>query len=172
MSDFSIQLAHPDDAASFYEVEEDAGALLAEHPSLADIPLPPSRSASDYKVMIEARQCLVATSKDQVIGIAAARRYGQELHLHELSVIRGFQRQGIGATLLNALKIDARNSGIRAITLHTFREIPWNAPFYEREGFVIIDNLDAYPRLAKGQQAAVDVGLPREMRCAMIHFLD
>lgn len=172
MSEFAIRLAHPSDAASFHAVEEDASVLLAEHPSLAGIPLPPSLSVEAYGAMIEARQCLAATSGEQVIGIAAARRYGRELHLHELSVARAFQGQRIGTTLLGALKIDARNSGLRAITLHTFREIPWNAPFYARQGFVIVDDLDAHPRLAQGLQAALDAGLPRDMRCAMIHFLE
>ena len=172
MSDFSIRLARPEDAEAFHAVEDDAARLLANEPSLAGIPVPPSRSAEEYRGMIAQRHCLSAVNGDAVVGFAATRRHSRELHLHELSVASAFQRKRIGATLLNALKIDARNSGIRAITLHTYRDIPWNAPFYARHGFEIIQDLDAYPRLAAGQKAAFEFGLPTERRCAMIAFLD
>ena len=89
-----------------------------------------------------------------------------------MSVATAFQRKGIGATLLRALKIDAHNAGAQAITLHTYRDIAWNAPFYASHGWVIIDDLTAHPRLKAGQDAAVAFGMPRERRCAMICFLD
>ncbi|MFL0355630.1 GNAT family N-acetyltransferase [Erythrobacter sp. GH1-10] len=170
--DWSLRLARPEDAEAFHTVEEDAARLLADEPSLAGLPIPPSNSADEYRAMIAQRHCLTAVSGDEVIGFAATRRHGRELHLHELSVATAFQRKRIGATLLNALKIDGRNAGVRAITLHTFRDVPWNAPFYSRHGFEIIKDLDAYPRLAAGQDAAVEFGLPRDRRCAMICFLD
>lgn len=169
--EWSLRLAQPDDAQAFHDVENDAAQLLTNEPSLAGIPVPPSRSAEEYRAMIRQRHSLTAVSDGRVIGFAATRRAGREVHLHELSVATAFQRHRIGATLLGALKIDCRNAGVRAITLHTYRDIPWNAPFYERHGFVIIEDLEAYPRLAAGQEAAVEFGLPRERRCAMIHFL-
>ncbi|WP_298301002.1 GNAT family N-acetyltransferase [uncultured Erythrobacter sp.] len=172
MSDFSIRLARAEDAEAYHEVEEDAAQLLAEEPSLAGIPVPPSREPDEYRAMIRQSHCLTAVSKDRVVGFAASRRHRNEVHLHELSVATAFQRQRIGATLMNALKIDCKNSGIRAITLHTYRDIPWNAPFYERHGFVVVEDLETYPRLAAGHAAAVEFGLPAERRCAMIHFIE
>ena len=172
MIPFSIRLARPEDAEGFHTVEEDAAQLLANAPSLAGIPVPPSNSTEEYRAMIAQRHCLTAVSKDAVVGFAATRRHGRELHLHEISVATAFQRQRIGATLLRALKIDARNAGVRAITLHTYRDIAWNAPFYAHHGFEIIEDLTTYPRLKAGQDAAVEFGMPRERRCAMICFLD
>lgn len=172
MSDWSLRLARPEDAEGFHAVEEDAAQVLTNEPSLAGIPVPPSRSAQEYRAIIQQRHSLTAISADRVIGFAATRRHARELHLHELSVATAFQRRGIGATLLGALKIDARNAGIRAITLHTYRDIAWNAPFYARRGFEIVADLTAYPRLAAGHAAAVEFGLPAERRCAMIAFLD
>ena len=157
MSDFSIRLAQIDDAQAFHEVEEDAAQLLANEPSLEGVPVPPSRTPDEYRTMIGQRHCLTAASGGRVVGFAAARRIGKEVHLHELSVASAFQRKRIGATLLSALKIDCKNAGVRALTLLTYRDIPWNAPFYERHGFVVIEDLDAYPRLAQGHAAAVEV---------------
>ena len=105
-------------------------------------------------------------------GFAAAARVGRELHLHELSVARAHQGKRIGATLLTALKIDAANSGLRAITLNTYRDIPWNGPFYSRHGFVEIENFEGRQHLVQSLDEAVAFGLPRDRRCAMIHFLN
>ena len=172
MSDFSIRLARAEDAEAFHRVEEDAAALLHEEPSLAGIPVPPSTSAEDYRRTIAAGQCLTAAVGDEVVGFAAAGRVGRELHLHELSVARAHQRKHIGSTLLRALKIDAANSGLRAITLNTYRDIPWNGPFYARRGFVEVDDFETRPHLLRSIEEAVGAGMPRARRCAMIRFLN
>ena len=172
MSDFAIRLARPEDAAGFHEVEEDAATLLREEPSLAGIPVPPSESAEHYRKLIAKGNCLTAVADDRLVGFAAAGRVGRELHLHELSVRRDSQQKGIGSTLLRALAIDARNCGMRAITLNTYRDIPWNAPFYARHGFVEVENFEGRTHLAESLEAAVAFGLPRDRRIAMIRFLD
>ncbi|MXO63973.1 GNAT family N-acetyltransferase [Altererythrobacter oceanensis] len=132
----------------------------------------PGASPDNYRAMIRRGNCLSATVSDEVIGFAAAGRCGRELHLHELSVARAHQGKGIGATLLRALAIDARNCGLRAITLNTFRDIAWNAPFYARQGFVEIENFEGREHLRDSHDAAVDLGMPGDRRCAMIKFLD
>lgn len=172
MSDFSIRLARREDAEAFHAVENDAATLLADEPSLEGIPTPPAGSAEHYQKLIAQRQCLSALVADEVIGFAAAGRVGRELHLHEISVARAHQRNGIGATLLRALAIDARNSGLRAITLNTYRDIPWNAPFYAQHGFVEVENFEGREHLAQSLEVAVEMGLPCDRRCAMILFLD
>ncbi|RDC60513.1 4-(cytidine 5'-diphospho)-2-C-methyl-D-erythritol kinase [Alteripontixanthobacter maritimus] len=170
-ADWRIRLARPDDAQAFHDVEADAGGLLEQHPSLAQITLPSPRSSQEYAAMIDKGHSLAAVSEDAVIGFVATRPFGRELHIHELSVRRSFQRRGIGATLLGALAIDAHNAGFAALTLNTFRDIPWNAPFYARQGFEIIGDIEAHPRLAHALEKAVAARLPRENRCAMIRFL-
>lgn len=172
MSDFSIRLARAEDAEAFHEVEEDAASLLREEPSLEGVPVPPSESAEHYRALIRRGNCLAATSRDEVVGFAAAGKIGRELHLHELSVARRSQGQGIGATLLQALAIDARNCGLRAITLNTYRDIAWNGPFYARHGFVEIENFEGREHLLESLEKAAALGMPRERRCAMIKFLD
>ncbi|MFB0612559.1 GNAT family N-acetyltransferase [Aurantiacibacter poecillastricola] len=170
--DWSLRLARPEDAEGFAEVEEDASQLLREEPSLAGIPLLPNRSAEEYRAIIARRRSLSALGDGDIIGFAAARPVGSELHLHELSVARAFQRRGIGSTLLRALKVDAANAGFKALTLLTYRDIAWNAPFYEAHGFAVLEDLSEHPRLAAGLDAGVGAGLPRERRCAMICVLE
>ncbi|MEC7398933.1 MAG: GNAT family N-acetyltransferase, partial [Pseudomonadota bacterium] len=133
---WSLRLASSEDAGAFHRVEEDAADLLRSAPELATTAIPPSRSEQDYARLIRRGHCLSAVAGDEIIGFAAAAPEGRELHLHELSVARSWQRRRVGATLLEALAIDARNSGFRAITLTTFRDLAWNAPFYAAHGFV------------------------------------
>ena len=169
---FSIRLARVDDAESFALVEADAATLLHEYPGLAGIPVPPAETAGHYRSVIAKGHCLTAVEKDETAGFAAAGRVRRELHLHELSVRRQSQRRTIGGTLLRALMIDARNCGLQAVTLNTFRDIPWNAPFYARHGFVEVENFEGREHLSQSLEAAVAIGIPRESRIAMIAFLD
>lgn len=171
-SDWTLRLARAEDAAAFHRVEEDAADLLRDEPSLAGVPIPPTASAEDHARVIAKGRSLTALVGNEIVGFAAAAPVGRELHLHELSVARAHQGRKIGATLLEALVVDARNSGYRAITLNTFRDIPWNAPFYARHGFIEVENLDGRPHLAESQACAIALGLPAERRCAMIRFLD
>ena len=172
MSDWSLRLARPWDAGAMTQVETDAARLFASEPSLAGITMPPARPPEAYAALIAERHCLVAVADTKVIGLAACRPCGRELHLHELSVASAYQGRGVGTRLLHAVAVDARNAGFRAVTLNTFRDIAWNAPFYARHGFVEIGDIAAHPRLQAALEAAVAAGLPRERRCAMIRFLD
>lgn len=59
-------------------------------------------------------------------------------HLDQLSVRPEWQRQGIGTALIQAAARETAGNGYREMTLMTFREVPWNAPFYSRLGFTSI----------------------------------
>ena len=170
---WSLRLARSEDAGAFHRVEEDAADLLRSAPELANSTIPPSRSEQDYARLIRRGYCLSAIAGDEIIGFAAAAPQGRELHLHELSVARSWQRRRIGATLLEALAIDARNSGFRAITLTTWRDIAWNAPFYAAHGFVEVANNDG-GAVEDGpvDDSAIEDGAPDLPRCAMVRLLD
>ncbi len=169
---WSLRLARPADAELMPAIERAAGRLFADVEGLGDISgrptLPPERLAR----FIRKGHSLVAHVAERMAGFVVTEPFGRELHVWELSVHPAFQRGGIGAGLLRACLIDARNSGFRAVTLTTFRDVPWNAPFYARLGFEEVTALDAHPRLAGELANEVDDGLPADRRCAMIFFLD
>lgn len=172
MSGYRIRLARPEDADEFHRVEEDAAGLLREEPSLAGTVIPPTASTADHARTIRKGRSLAALSGERVIGFAAISTVGRELHLAELSVERAHQRCGVGSLLIRAMMIDARNSGYRAVTLNTYRDIPWNAPFYARFGFVDVENFEGREHLAESREGAAALGVPMDRRCAMICFLD
>ncbi len=89
------------------------------------------------------------------------------LHLEELDVLPAYGRQGIGTRLVRTLCDGARDRGIAAVTLCTFRDVPWNAPFYQRLGFRILHEDELTPWLAARVQEEELAGLSRELRVAM-----
>jgi GNAT superfamily N-acetyltransferase len=131
-----------------------------------------TRSEADYARLIRRGHSLVAHVGEAMAGFLVAQPFSRELHIWEMDVAPAFQRRGIGAGLVRAAQIDARNTGFRALTLTTFRDLEWNAPFYVRLGFEEVTALDAHPRLAGELANEVDDGLPADRRCAMICFLD
>jgi predicted N-acetyltransferase YhbS len=58
-------------------------------------------------------------------------------------------RRGLGAALIEHLAETARAEDRPALTLTTFRDVSWNAPYYQRLGFVIIEPADQEPELAE-----------------------
>ncbi|MDP1554166.1 MAG: GNAT family N-acetyltransferase, partial [Hyphomonas sp.] len=44
-------------------------------------------------------------------------------------------RRGLGAALIRRVFQDAADRGLKTVTLSTFRDLPWNAPFYRTLGF-------------------------------------
>jgi GNAT superfamily N-acetyltransferase len=81
------------------------------------------------------------------IGFAQVDELGGLAHLAELDVIPSRMREGIGSALLEAACAWSREHGYRAITLTTFADVPWNAPFYAARGFVEVRELT--PELAE-----------------------
>ena len=172
MSDWHIRLARGADAEHLPAIETAAAALFEQDPALAKLGLGTGRSVAEYRGLIAKGHCLVAEAEARIVGFLAAQPFGRELHLWEMDVLPSFQGQGIGSILLRACLIDAANAGFRAVTLTTFRDLPWNAPFYARIGFVELDDPAAHPRLAAEIASEIEAGLPAGRRLAMIHRLD
>ena len=173
MSDqWSLRLARPEDADKMPAIEMAAAELFASDTELARLGLANGKTPPEFRRLIRRGHCLVAHVGEAMAGFLVSEPFTRELHIWEMDVDPRFQKRGIGAGLVRACQIDARNSGFKALTLTTFRDVAWNAPFYARLGFEEVTALDAHPRLAGELANEVDDGLPAERRCAMIHFLD
>ena len=71
---------------------------------------------------------------------------GAAAHLEQLSVHPDHAGGGIGRALLRAGCDWAEANGYPEITLATYRDIPWNGPFYASEGFVERGAVDDFLR--------------------------
>ena len=65
-------------------------------------------------------------------------------HLDRIAVHPAAARRGVGTMLLRAAMGVVLDRGGRELTLLTDAEVPWNAPWYAREGFVEV-RADAHP---------------------------
>ncbi|MGO4192889.1 GNAT family N-acetyltransferase [Arthrobacter sp. YAF17] len=69
------------------------------------------------------------------MGFARVDEVGGRAHLEQLSVQPASAGRGIGRSLLEAAIDRARSLGHRSMTLCTFVDVPFNAPFYASCGF-------------------------------------
>ncbi len=171
-SDWSLRLAREADAEALPAIERAAGEKFADDPDLQDLDFDETWEPEELCRLIRKGHCLVVESSSNIVGFLASEPFRRELHIWEMDVLPEMQGQGIGAGLIRACQVDARNSGFSALTLTTFRDLPWNGPFYQRLGFVEVVDFDAHPRLAGYLDEEAEDGLPPERRCAMICFLD
>jgi len=169
---WSLRLARPDDAEAMPAIERAAADLFTHDPGLEDFDPGDTWTPEEMRRFIRKGHCLVAHVGEVMAGFLVAEPFRRELHIWEMDVHPRFQRRGIGAGLVRAAQIDARNTGFRALTLTTFRDLAWNAPFYARLGFEEVTALDAHLRLSGELANEADDGLPMDRRCAMICFLD
>jgi ribosomal protein S18 acetylase RimI-like enzyme len=80
-------------------------------------------------------------------------------HLEQLAVHPDHHRRGHGSALLHAAMDRAREGGYTELTLSTYAEVPWNAPFYRRHGFEVIERPG--PLLQRLQEKEERMGLMR-----------
>ena len=62
-------------------------------------------------------------------------------YVEQIDVLPSHERRRIGARLLDAAARLARGRGWPALTLSTFRDVAFNAPYYRRLGFVEVEAL-------------------------------
>ena len=166
--DWHLRLARPDDADHWPPIERAAAQMFRHVPGLEALDLDHAWHPEDLRRLIRKGYCLAALMGERQVGFVATQPFQRELHVWELSVHPAAQRMGIGAGLMRACLIDARNAGFAAVTLTTFRDVPWNGPFYARLGFVELAHPASHPRLAEMLSNEAVAGLPVERRCAMI----
>lgn len=88
-------------------------------------------------------------------------------HIEQVSVHRSAARRGVGRTLIAYVADRARDQGPAGLTLTTFREVPWNAPYYERIGFRVLAESELTPGLRRIRAAEAEHGLDRWPRVCM-----
>jgi GNAT superfamily N-acetyltransferase len=166
----AIQIRHavPADAALLPDIERSAGSLFRTLADLAWIADHQIMSAEAHLARIAEGTVWVAQDEEaSLIGFLTAEGAGDELHIWELSVHAGHQGRGVGRQLMEAAEAYARRAGLSALTLTTFRGVPWNEPFYARLGFETLEGAAIGERLSALLRDEVLHGLPGERRCAM-----
>lgn len=77
----------------------------------------------------------------------------------------------IGAHLMQACEQWAAAHGYDRITLCTYRDVPWNGPYYQRLGWTILAEAGMGAQLRALWQHERDLGLEVQPRQAMVKSL-
>jgi GNAT superfamily N-acetyltransferase len=164
----TIRPAREDDADLLPDIEQSAGEAFRAFLELAWLADGDNASPEQHRALIAEGACWVAVdSEDRPVGFLNAGIEGKALHIWELDVHLDWQGRGIGRALLQQAIEDARRYGLAAVTLTTFRDVAWNAPFYRKSGFRILEADEMDDRLAALLRDEAERGLPAARRCAM-----
>lgn len=137
-----IRSAAERDAHAIQRIENDADRLLIDrlHPEVwAAAPTGAAR-------LSEPGFLLVIDVDGEVAGFVHVLELHGVCHLEQLSVDPRWSRQGLGRALVEAAKDLAGECGHRRISLRTYADVPWNAPFYRTAGFVEEEPATAFHR--------------------------
>ena len=168
MPQTKIRPTEPADVPFLPGIEQSAGELFRELEELAWIADDENMTEERHLELVKGGASWVALGRyGDLRGFLCAERFASDLHIHELAVRRDRQRQGIGRGLLNRAILWAHGRGLPGVTLTTFRDIAWNAPFYRRLGFKVLADHELDARLAGMLRREAELGLPIHRRCAM-----
>jgi peroxiredoxin/GNAT superfamily N-acetyltransferase len=111
---------------------------------------------------------VAATPEGTPVGFALVElREPGAAHLRELDVLPEHGRRGAGRRLVREVQSWARQRGFSSVTLTTFRDVPWNAPWYQRLGFRVLAPGELSPALRQVLTEEVRGGIGPEGRVAM-----
>ena len=131
---YRIVARTPDDDGNLLAIENRAAELFRAHgyPQIADSPFP---DVDAIRNLFEGRDVWVASAEAGPAGFIVSAPLGPYLHIHELSVDPVHGRLGIGTALLEHVSQAASEQGFDGVSLTTFRDVPFNEPFYAKLGF-------------------------------------
>lgn len=167
MPHHAIVPARPQDLAQVPLIELAAARLLRGH--APESVLDETTSPEELQQAFCAGHLWVALADDVAIGCARVEPIDEAtVHLEELDVLPAHGRRGLGTRLVEHVCGWAAASGYQFVTLTTFRDVPWNMPFYERLGFRAMRKDELPPALHARVRDEARRGLDPSRRVVMI----
>lgn len=166
MSGASIRPAVADDVVALGPIEVAAGRRFLE----VGMPEVAGDDPPDDDIYAEAvadGRIWVAEVDGAVVGYAWAIDLDGQPHLEQLSVRPEHNGSGLGSALIDAVADWARARGGTSLTLSTFAELPFNAPFYARRGFEVVPAGAHGERFEALRRHEAELGLDVDARVVM-----
>ncbi len=152
------------------EIERRAGRVFADVglALVADDEPPPVEALSEH---LAGGTIWVAVVDGRPVAYATASEVDGEGHLDQVSVDPDYSRRGLGRELIEFVCAWAAAKGAPAVTLTTYRDVPWNGPLYRRYGFEQLGDDELGPELQEIRRAERARGLDVQPRTAMRRWL-
>jgi ribosomal protein S18 acetylase RimI-like enzyme len=149
------------------DIERAAGACFGDigMPEIADDPPLPVGELAHFQRAGTA--WVTVDAADTPIAYLIAEVVDGNLHIEQVSVHPRHARRGLGRRLIDHCATHARAHHLPALTLTTFADIPWNAPYYARCGFRILAAQELTPGLRAIRREEAAHGLDKWTRVCM-----
>ncbi len=105
-----------------------------------------SARSSQYNSVYPDRDDQIVLLDDLPVGFISVARSDSRIYLVDIALLPEYQGRGLGKALLKALQQHARENGL-PLLLHVFSENEAAAFFYNRLGFVCVENDNSAYRL-------------------------
>jgi GNAT superfamily N-acetyltransferase len=133
-----IRPVRPDELVLLPAIEAAADTLFEP---LGIGPLPGPGTEEEFAAAL-----VVLVAGDPPVGLCRIDRVAGGAHLEQLSVHPARAGRGVGRALLRSGCAWVKAAGYLQMTLATYRDVPWNGPFYASEGFVECGSVDDFWR--------------------------
>jgi GNAT superfamily N-acetyltransferase len=163
----TVRPAEPADLPALAGIEEAADTLFVQRFGGVDWPPPTAGEARAAAPGL----LLVAVDDDAVSGFAHVLDLAGRWHLDQVAVEPARSRRGAGGALLAAVHDEVARRGGHEVTLMTYADVPWNAPWYARHGYAVLEPLPDH--LLSFRATEERFGMARHgRRVAMVRRLD
>jgi GNAT superfamily N-acetyltransferase len=131
---YAIRQAHEHEHTLLPDLEGSANALLDR----AAVPRSPNTVSVNFIAAIARCGSVFVAANDidnLPVGFLLAGFLDRAVYAFLLAVSEDHQRKGLGRRLMEEGCAYARREGAGAVSLSTFIDLPWGAPFFESLGF-------------------------------------
>lgn len=177
-SNYQIRPARFEELPLLSHIENSAAVLFLDTPYaflVNDEPLPLDFVQQQFHA---GRVWVAVDCHESLVGYAIAREVDDTLYLQQIDVKPEHGRRGIGTALVNTVCAWAKQWEYAIVSLSTFRDLPWNAPFYSKLDFRPVDEADLTTGFQQIRLKEFEAGLPVcdrvIMHCKLAHtnYLD
>lgn len=171
-SECSLRVAKADDLHILQEIERNAGEAfrgIGMHLVADDEPLSMEKVGEHVE---RDRAWVIADDGDSPVAYLLADVVDGSGHIEQVSVSPSHARRGLGGRLIDHSCSWAWTAGLPAVTLTTFKDVAWNAPYYERCGFRLLSPNEVTPGLLSLRHQEAEHGLDAWPRVCMRRKLD
>jgi GNAT superfamily N-acetyltransferase len=142
-----IRAVRHDELDTLIAIERDAGRAFAAI-GMPEIAADDPGSVAELETFRAAGRAWVAVDEsDRPVAYLLSAVVDASAHVEQVSVATAHARRGLGAALIDHIAAVAAAERRPAVTLTTFRDVPWNAPYYERLGFTVLAAAEQGPEL-------------------------
>ena len=130
-----IREARAEDLPAMRDIEVAAGEAFRTRGmgAVADDPPPSLEALATYQQ--DGRAWVATDSGDVAAAYILVDVVERFAHIEQVTVHPLFARQDLGRKLIDEAGLWAATLGLDGMTLTTFEDVPWNAPYYARLGF-------------------------------------